>query len=92
MLAKVAGAEVCLFEPNEWRRKMAEEMGADHVYDPTRVDAVKMVKDLTGGYGVNMAVECSANEKVVRRSSRACASRGWGCSSGCSRSPRRSMG
>jgi scyllo-inosose 3-dehydrogenase len=65
MLAKVAGAEVCVFEPNEWRRKMAEEMGADHVHNPMEVDAVKTVKDLTGGYGANMAVECSANEKVV---------------------------
>lgn len=65
MLAKAAGAEVCAFEPNEWRRKMAKEMGADHVHDPTQVDAPRTVKELTGGYGANMAIECSANEKVV---------------------------
>jgi threonine dehydrogenase-like Zn-dependent dehydrogenase len=65
MLAKSAGAEVCIFEVNEWRRKMAKEAGADHVYDPLEVDATQTVKDLTGGYGANMAVECTANEKVV---------------------------
>jgi len=65
MLAKSAGAEVCLFEVNGWRRKMAKEVGADHVYDPLEVEAAKTVKELTGGYGANMAVECTANEKVV---------------------------
>lgn len=65
MLAKVAGAEVCVFEPNEWRRKMAMEMGADHAFNPLEVDSAKTVRDLTSGYGANMAVECSANERVV---------------------------
>ena len=65
MLAKVAGAEVCVFETNEWRRKIAKEMGADHIYNPLEADAVETVKGLTNGYGANLAVECSANEKVV---------------------------
>jgi threonine dehydrogenase-like Zn-dependent dehydrogenase len=65
MLAKVAGAEVAVFEPNGWRRKMAESIGADHVFDPLETDAVRTVRDLTGGYGANMALECSANENVV---------------------------
>ncbi len=65
MLAKVAGAEVCIFEPNDWRRTMARNLGADHVYDPLKVDPVETVRGLTDGYGANMAVECSANEKVV---------------------------
>lgn len=65
MLAKAAGAEVCLFEVNEWRRRLAKEMGADHVFDPLEAEPAKTVKELTGGYGANMAVECTASEKVV---------------------------
>jgi len=65
ILAKTAGAEVCVFEPNPWRRGIAKELGADHVYDPLSSEPSKIVKDLTDGYGASMAVECSANEKVV---------------------------
>ncbi len=65
MLAKSAGAEVCVFEVNAWRREMAKRAGADHVRDPAEVDPASAVKGLTGGYGAEMAIECSANEKVL---------------------------
>jgi scyllo-inosose 3-dehydrogenase len=65
MLARASGAEVCVFETNEWRRKLAKDVGADHVHDPGEVEPRKIVKELTGDMGANMAIECSANEKVL---------------------------
>jgi threonine dehydrogenase-like Zn-dependent dehydrogenase len=65
MLSKAAGAEVAVFETDQRRRRMAEDYGADHAFNPLELDVARKVKDLTNGYGANMAVECTANESVV---------------------------
>ncbi|MGI6485400.1 MAG: scyllo-inosose 3-dehydrogenase [Tepidanaerobacteraceae bacterium] len=59
-LAKCAGAaNIIAFELNENRRKLAEKMGADFVYDPREVPAYEVVKEHTEGFGVGMAVEAA---------------------------------
>lgn len=56
-LALLSGAtKVIVSEPQEKRRKIAEELGATAVVDPTSDDAVKAVRDLSNG-GVNVAIE-----------------------------------
>ena len=37
-------------EPNDYRRAMAAEMGADVVIDPTEIDPVAAVMEATNGH------------------------------------------
>lgn len=51
--AKAAGAsEIYVSEPNAARRDVAAEMGADHLLDPTEVDARTEIREATGGVDV----------------------------------------
>ena len=38
---------------------MAKELGADHVIDASKRDAVDAIKDLTGGHGADVVFECA---------------------------------
>jgi threonine dehydrogenase-like Zn-dependent dehydrogenase len=60
LLAKRLGAHTTIgLEANEARRALAHELGAvDHVLAPGD-DAVDAVRELTGGEGVDVAVDCS---------------------------------
>ncbi len=51
MAAKLRGARVILSEPDESRRKLALELGADIALDPMACDPVEEVKRITGGLG-----------------------------------------
>ena len=66
-ICKAAGAsKVIAFEVFEGRRKLAEKMGADHVFDPANVVPHEVVMDLTGGEGADMQVEAAgAPEKTI---------------------------
>ncbi len=66
-LAKAAGAaKVIAFEVSEARRKLAEEMGADHAYNPTKVVPSELVMEHTGGEGADLSVEAAgAPEKTI---------------------------
>ena len=55
------GAVVINIEPLEYRRKIAEKLNCDYTIDPTAVDAVAKVKELTNGYGADLVVECSGS-------------------------------
>ncbi len=59
--AKAMGARVINIEPLEYRRKIALQLNADYVIDPTAEDAVAKVKELTNGYGADLVVECSGS-------------------------------
>ena len=49
-LAKIAGAkEVIVSEPNEMRREVALELGADKVVDPTTEDLPQIISEATNG-------------------------------------------
>lgn len=53
------GARIIVVEPREYRRKLALSLGAADAIDPRAGDAKAQVMDLTGGYGLDHAVECS---------------------------------
>jgi threonine dehydrogenase-like Zn-dependent dehydrogenase len=42
------------------RLELAKALGADHVIDVLREDALTMVRDLTGGKGVDVVLDCTA--------------------------------
>ncbi len=59
-LCKAAGAaKVFAFEVSEARRRLAKKMGADFVFDPTKVSARKKILELTNGEGTDMNVEAA---------------------------------
>ena len=66
-LSKAAGAaKVIAFEVSEVRRKLAQEVGADYVYDPREVTPSKAIMEVTGGEGVDLSVEAAgAPEKTI---------------------------
>ncbi len=72
-LMAIAVAKACgcstLFatEVNPHRRKLAQQMGADEVLDPTATDVVKRVRDATGGTGVDVLLEMSGHPAAIHQ-------------------------
>ena len=62
---KASGAPVIIVEPQAFRRKMAQDLGADIVLDPTDGDLVEQVLDHTGGRGATMVLECSGSNGAL---------------------------
>ncbi len=64
--AKAKGHTVAISEPSSLRRSRAAETGvADHVFDPTQVDVVAAVRDLTGGRGADVGFECTSVQPAL---------------------------
>ena len=57
--SRSCGARVIGLARNRWRAKLALELGAEAVLDPDDADCLRRLKALTGGRGVDKAVECS---------------------------------
>jgi len=53
------GAQVFAVEPVAYRRQLACQLGADVGIDPAAEDAIARIKELTGGRGVDVALDCS---------------------------------
>ncbi len=53
------GARVIGVESNPWRAQRALELGAEIVIDPRESDALDQIRALTGGKGVDHAIDCS---------------------------------
>ena len=64
-IARVAGAQVIVVEPQPFRQGMAREMGADEIVDPSREDAVAKIMDLTDGLGLTLIMECSGSSAGI---------------------------
>jgi threonine dehydrogenase-like Zn-dependent dehydrogenase len=60
--ARTIGARVIALEFNPYRVDLARALGAEHVLDPRAPDLIEQVRALTGGYGVDAAIETSNNE------------------------------
>jgi (R,R)-butanediol dehydrogenase/meso-butanediol dehydrogenase/diacetyl reductase len=58
-------AAVYLSEPNARRATRAEDLGASAILNPRETDVAAEVKELTGGIGVDVAIECAGNEKAL---------------------------
>jgi threonine dehydrogenase-like Zn-dependent dehydrogenase len=59
--AKSMGASVIAIDIVPERLELARELGADHVINSVEVDAVRAIKDLTGGAGASAVLETSGN-------------------------------
>ncbi|WP_221931042.1 alcohol dehydrogenase catalytic domain-containing protein [Telmatospirillum sp. J64-1] len=67
--ARALGASMIIAsDPNPLRRHKAQEMGADRLVDPGEEDLLAVAKDMTGGYGVDVALEFSGAEAGFRAS------------------------
>ena len=66
-LAKLAGAHpVIAIDPLESRRKVALEVGADLVLDPTKQDAGLEIKRATGKRGADVCIEYSGSHLALQ--------------------------
>lgn len=64
-LAKLSGAsQIVLSEPNEKRRQVGLQLGANAALDPTRPDAQEAFAQVLGG-GANVVIECVGNVPAV---------------------------
>jgi len=54
------GAKVIGVESHPYRAQLARELGATAVVDPNDPDVLKQIKAMTGGLGVDRAVDCTA--------------------------------
>lgn len=65
-LAKLSGAsQIVLSEPNEKRRQVGLQLGANTALDPTRPDAQEAFAQVLGG-GANVVIECVGNVPAVK--------------------------
>ncbi|HXW27015.1 MAG TPA: zinc-binding dehydrogenase [Xanthobacteraceae bacterium] len=70
-VAKALGASpVILTGTRDNRLKIGRELGADHVVNVRREDAVEAVRRLTGGKGVDYVLECSGAADAVNEAGR----------------------
>lgn len=72
-LSKIAGAkQVIVSEPNEMRRQIALELGADRVVDPTEEDLEKIVKEATQGMGADVIIMAIGVPSLVNSTLKLC--------------------
>jgi threonine dehydrogenase-like Zn-dependent dehydrogenase len=64
--ARFRGARVIVAESQPWRVKRAQEMGAAAVVDFRSPDALQQILELTGGRGVDCALECAGTISAQR--------------------------
>ena len=82
-MAAEAGAEtVFAVDPLAKRRALAEELGADHVLDPEAGDAALEIHRLTGGPGVDVAIELAGVYPALYTAIRATRICGTVCAAG----------
>ena len=64
--ASYLGARIIAVEGVPYRVNLAKELGAEVVLDPADDDLLEKIKALTGGVGVDKAVDCSAAAAAQR--------------------------
>src|SRR5438445_6102576 len=62
----VGATTVFAIEVNEHRRKIAKEMKADFVIDPSKEDARAVIMEQTGGLGVDVVLEMAGHPSAIR--------------------------
>lgn len=65
ILKRSGAARVIISEPEAGRRKMAKQMGADYVINPTKEKLAEAVLDLTRGEGAALILEATGLPTVV---------------------------
>lgn len=56
------GAKVICVSRNEYRSKLALDLGASDIVNPDDPDIISIIKDLTNGIGVDLSIDCSGDE------------------------------
>lgn len=64
--ARFRGARVIVVESVPWRVERAQAMGVEAVIDPRDDAALARIMELTGGRGVDCALDCSGNVQAER--------------------------
>lgn len=59
------GARVIGVEPIAYRRDLARKLGAAETVDPGEGDVVAQIRELTGGWGLDRALECSGKAEPL---------------------------
>jgi 2-desacetyl-2-hydroxyethyl bacteriochlorophyllide A dehydrogenase len=67
-LATALGARVIALDVSPQRLARAKEFGAAEVINPSQVDALKAIKDLTHGLGVHASLDASSSPQARRQS------------------------
>ena len=68
MLSKYRAAMIIVIEPNEARRIVAKQLGADLVLDPMAEDVVQKVKRVTNGRGADIVFNTTAVSEIAQQS------------------------
>jgi threonine dehydrogenase-like Zn-dependent dehydrogenase len=76
LLGVAMGARVIAIDIGKERRELGRELGADAVIDPGAGDVVAALRDLTGGEGVDAALDCTGQPDARLAAVRA--TRTWG--------------
>lgn len=66
-VAKCEGATVVLCGTSDYRLKMGKKLGADYAVNVEKEDLDHLVKELTGGYGADVFLECAGGEKYLKQ-------------------------
>jgi len=66
-LAKISGAGRVIALGRGHRLKIAGDLGADERVDRTQCDVVERIKELTGGYGAHVVIECAGSNEAVQK-------------------------
>jgi threonine dehydrogenase-like Zn-dependent dehydrogenase len=61
LIGKALGARVIAIDIIDHRLDQALELGADQIINSSTVDAVERIRDLTGGRGADICIDCSGN-------------------------------
>ena len=72
-LSRIAGAkQVIVSEPNEMRRQVALELGADKVVDPTKENLEQIISDAAGGMGADVIIMAIGVPALVNSTLKLC--------------------
>ncbi|KAJ9605684.1 hypothetical protein H2200_009533 [Cladophialophora chaetospira] len=67
MAASISPASVIIaVDVVDSRLDLAKELGATHVINPLKIDAVHEIRKLTGGYGADRALDATGNVGVIK--------------------------
>lgn len=66
-VARMHGAHVLLSEPDQTRRALGVELGADQVLDPRDADLAQAAMDVTGGVGLDRVVEAVGLSSTIEQ-------------------------
>jgi L-iditol 2-dehydrogenase len=61
LIALKTPKKLIVLDTNEKRLSVAKQLGADMVINPLKEDAIKIVKDLTEGYGCDVYIEATGH-------------------------------